>query len=155
NQVWHNETRLPAFRIVPENDAVFVAEPVAEIVADAAKLGAAGGGLKFASVRLHAKIAPAEFDLFAALSAFNDIVTDAACAVDPAIQAPRESIHLPLLVFRAETSEENFFHVGLAVAIGVFGIDDVRGRAYKSSPPPGHYSGGIGQMVEENRGLVI
>ena len=63
---------------MPENDAVFVAEPVAEIVADAAKLGAAGGGLKFASVRLHAKIAPAQILAAIGLADFNGIVIDAA-----------------------------------------------------------------------------
>src|SRR5882724_649415 len=122
---------------MPEDDAVLIAEPVAKIIAHPAELRAAGGRLKFAGIGLHSKITAADLDFFAALNAFNNIVTDAAGAVDPAIEAPGEAIHLPLLIFRAKAGEEDFFHVRPAVAIRIFGIENVRRSAHKSPPLPG------------------
>src|SRR5439155_17671824 len=118
-------------------------------------LRAAGGGLEFAAIGLHAEITATDFYFPSGLNAFNDIVTDASCAVNPPIEAPGEAVHFPLLIFRAETGEEHFFHISLAVAVGDLGIENVRSCAYKSPPLPGHHAGGIGQVIEENRGLVI
>ena len=103
-----------AEHVMPKRVAVLDAEPVAPVIAIAAKLR--GAGLRFEKmlIRSNAKIAAAECDSLSRGGRFDlsaDAVTgvvSSACAVDPVIDAPPKAVDPELLVAFIETGEEHF-----------------------------------------------
>ena len=59
-----------------------------------------------------------------------------------------------LLVSFAEASEENFLPVGLAVAVGILGIEDVGRAGDEDSLAPRCHAGRKAETVEEHGRLV-
>ena len=60
-----------------------------------------------------------------------------------------------LLVPFDEAGEQHFAMVGLAVAVAVLGVEDVRGARDQDTLSPGHHAGREAEPVEERRLLVI
>ena len=69
-----------------------------------------------------------------AVEALDRPAEQAARAVDPAVEAVFQAVHAGLVVVGAEAAEEFLHHVGLAVAVGVLGVEDVRGGADRARP---------------------
>ena len=113
-------------------NAVVAAELVAPVVAHAALLREAGGRLEHALVRLDAKVAISEYDLFARFLAVNRAADQAVRAVHPVVQAVRKTVHARLKILGGEASIERA-NVGLAVAVGVLGVK-ISGAAQMSTP---------------------
>ena len=60
-----------------------------------------------------------------------------------------------LLVAFGEAGVEDFAAVGLAVAVGVLGVEDIRGAGDEYAVTPGHHAGGERQVVEEDGRFVV
>ena len=76
-------------------------------------------------------------------------------AVDPAVQAELEAVEPVLLVALDEAGEEHLAMVGLAVAVAVLGIEDVRGARDQHAFRQGITPVGKPEAVEERRLLVV
>ncbi len=72
-------------------------------------------------------------------------------AVDPAVEAQLEAVEPVLLVALDEAGEEDLAMVGLAVAVAVLGVEDVRGARDQDALAPGHDAGREAESVEEGR----
>ena len=76
-------------------------------------------------------------------------------AVNPVIQSEAQAVDARLIVLRRETCEQFRHHIGLAVAVGVLGVDDVRRGADEHTLAPRRDAGGEGKALEENGRLVV
>src|SRR5262245_26789575 len=133
---------------------VLAAEPVAPVVTRPALLRPAGGRLDLAGVGLDAEVAVADFEL-RAVEVRDRTAEKAAGAVDPAVQAVLEAVDAGLVVVRAEAGEELLDDVGLAVAVGVLGVEDVGGGADEHAVSPDGDAGWEGDIVEKDLRRVV
>src|SRR5262249_35969619 len=144
---------------------VVAAEPVAPVVAAAAVLTLPGDGLELAGVGLEAEVAAA--DVHAphplplspwgrgepgrrgareSLHALDDAAGVAVGAVDPVVEAPRQTVDAMLLIAFDEAGEEDDLLVGFAVAVGVFGVENVRGAGNEHALAPRKDAGWIAEI---------
>ena len=72
-------------------------------------------------------------------------------AVDPAVEAPLEAVHERLDVLGAEPGEDDLLLVGHAVAVGVPGVQDVRGHRDEDPAVVGQHARRPRQAVDEDR----
>ena len=141
--------------IVPAPVGVVVAEPVAPVVAVPAELSLAALRFEFASVGPESEVSAVDRDRLAGLGGTDHASAVAVGSVDPAIEAELEPIEPVLLVPWPESCEEHVATVGLAIAVGVLGIEDVR-RAGDDDPfPPRNQAGGEAEAVEERGRFVV
>src|SRR5437762_2962311 len=108
--------------------AVVVAEPVAPIIAAASKLGAPGLGIDQALVRPNAKIPTVDVHHGPSLDGLDPAAAVAVGAVDPVIESPREAVDAMLLIAFHEAGIERDAYVGLAITVGILGIENLRDR---------------------------
>src|SRR5437870_11791044 len=120
--------------------AVGTDETVAPIVERVAILPHAGDRFVAIVDQVEAKIHAAEVDWLGAGSA---AALDLAAAksvgdVDPVIESQNRMADAQLRVLGGEALEQDLALVGLAVAVGVAQVDDVRRGRYHDPAPPGH-----------------
>ena len=72
-------------------------------------------------------------------------------AVNPVVQAPRQSIHAQLLVAEAEAGEQNTPLIRAAIAVRIAEIPDVRRGRDQHAAAPRQHAIGKRQMVREHR----
>src|SRR5262249_6542664 len=123
--------------------------------AAAAVLRLAGLQLDVAGVGPDAEVAAAEVDHLAGLERLDAAAAVAVGAVDPVVQAPDKAVDAVLLVALHETGVEDNFLVGLAVAVGVLGVEDVRGAGDQHTLAPRQHAGRVAEVVEEDGRLVV
>src|SRR5262249_49594896 len=87
-------------RIMPEQGAVVVPEPIVEIVAHSSHLADAGQRFDFARVRPIAEVATTQVDFLAGLPASHFAAEQAAAPVEPAVKAPGKAVHSRLIIVR-------------------------------------------------------
>src|SRR5581483_1538973 len=160
--------------VVPHRVGVVITEPVAPVVAGPAELRLPRLCLDQSLVRLDTKIAAADVDGLTPPRCtgwpltpgpfprrgegryhLDDAARIAVGAVEPAVESPGEAVGAVLLVALAEAGEQDDLVVGLAVAVGVLGVEDVRSTDDDHALAPGMHAGGIAEVVEEDRGLVV
>src|SRR5262249_49780444 len=124
-------------RVLPGPDGVAVAEPVAPIVAGPAVLRLAALGFEGSVVGPGAEVAALDVAGLARLDGFDLAAAVAVGAVDPAVEAVLEAVDEVLRVPLSEAGEQDLAMVGLAVAVAVLGIDNVRGRGDEHALLPG------------------
>ena len=128
---------------VPEVLAVGGGEPVLPVVGGQAVLPAAGRRLQTAGLlgmEADAAAAQATTAGMAGFSAERDRAAVAAGAsVDPVIEAPLQAVEQLLDVVQVEAGVEGAATVGLAVAIGVFEVEEVRGDRDEQAAFPRHH----------------
>src|SRR5262249_2934462 len=112
-------------RVVPQERAVVATEPIAPVVPHPSLLRAAGGGLDLAGGGRDADVGAAERQSRAG-EVGDRPAEEAARAVDPAIEPILQAVDARLVVVRAETRKELLDDIGLAIAISVLGVEDVR-----------------------------
>src|SRR5262249_23704909 len=76
-------------------------------------------------------------------------------AVEPVVQAVIKAIGAMLLIAFHEAGEQYFAHVGLAVAVGVFRVKNIRGGADNHAFAPGDDAVGEIDAFQKNSGLVV
>src|SRR5208337_5132977 len=101
------------------------------------------------------EVAALDVDDLARLDRANRAPTVAVCPVDPTVEPEVEAVEAVLLVPLAKPGEEELAMVGLAVAVAVLGVEDVRGRGDKHPPSPGHHAGGKRQAFQERGRFVV
>ncbi len=101
------------------------------VVTISAVLRRAGQRFNSAGIWLESKIATADVDFLAserrldlALCTIATMMASAG-AVDPVIQADAQAIDTQLLVPFKKPRKECSLEIGLAIAIGIFGVDDI------------------------------
>src|SRR5208283_5500241 len=104
---------------------------------------------------LEPEVAALDVDDLARLDRANRAPTVAVCPVDPTVEPEVEAVEAVLLVPLAKPGEEKLAMVGLAVAVAVLGVEDVRGRGDEHPAAPGHHAGGKRQAVQERGRLVV
>ena len=114
----------------------------------------AGGRLELARLRTEAEVAAAEFDLLARKRP-NLAAEDAARTVEPIVESPPQAVHAGLSVVRFESGKQHLARLGLAVAVGVFEVDDVGRVANDGAFLPDEHVGGKLQAIAEGRRLVV
>src|SRR5262245_37686559 len=107
-----------------------------------------------ATVGMNAKITAANIHFLTGLLRDDVAVTVTVGDVDPVVEPPHETIDPVLLVPLDEAGVKDFAAVGLAVAISVFGIENVGGGRDENSLSPGKDASGEADF-EKNRGFVV
>src|SRR5262249_14343536 len=115
----------------------------------------AAGQLHLAGVRLDAEVAAADVERLASLRRLHHAAAVAVGAVDPVVEPPDEAVDAVLLIAREEAGEQDLALIGLAIAIRVLGVEDVRGRGPEHALPPRQAAGREADVVEEDGGLVV
>ena len=141
--------------IVPADDAVVVAEPVAIIIPPLAILAASGLDLKLTGHGMKAEVIGGELDLFSCFLHHDVAAAVAVGTVEPAVESPAETIDEMLRIAGGETGEPCFTLIALAIAIRVFGIKNIRNAGDKDSAFPEGEPGRVLEAIEKERGLVI
>src|SRR5262249_41916898 len=75
--------------------------------------------------------------------------------VDPVVEPPHRAVDAVLLVALDEAAVERDALVGLAVAVGVLGVEDLRGTRHDDALAPGHDAGWEADAFEEDGRLVV
>ncbi len=75
--------------------------------------------------------------------------------MNPIVQPVNQAVNAGLIVVRAKAAIEYAANVGRAVAIGVFGIQNVRGGAYQHALSPGRHAGGKGNAVQKHATRIV
>ena len=141
--------------IVPEPGGIFVAEPVAPIVAMPAKLRLALDKFKLTGVGLETKVVAAEIRRFAGRHRLDSSTAAAIGCVNPVVEAVFEAINAMLLIALVETDENRFAHVGLAVTIGVCGVKNFRRGADEHALAPDHDAVREIDVLQKHRRFVV
>src|SRR5262249_28734437 len=129
------------------------AEPVAQVVADPALLREPRDRLQLARVRLDAEVAVAE-RVGLAVETLDLAAEEAAGAVDPTVEAALQAVHSGLVGRRPEAAAELLRDVGLAVAVGVLRVEDIRGGADQHALAPDGHAGRERDLVQKDSRLV-
>src|SRR5207302_2715190 len=125
---------------------------VAPVVAAAAELRLAGDRLELAGVGLETEVAAADVDDLAGLDRLDHAARVAVGAVEPVVEAPDQAVDAVLLIALPEAGEEHFL---LDRATNRLCIEDVRRARDNHALAVGRDAGGIAELVEEHRGLVV
>jgi hypothetical protein len=118
-------------------------------------LADAAFGLELAGVGLEAEVAGAERDRRILGRARHQRARDPARTVDPAVEAVAQAVHAGLVVVRREAGQERLHLVGLAVAVGVAGEEDVGRCADEHAVAPDRHARGERERLEEDRARVV
>ena len=76
-------------------------------------------------------------------------------AVNPIVEAERQTVYSRLVIVRREAGEKFLHHVGPPVAIRVFGVKNVRRGANENAFAPRKDAGWKWKIIEEQRGVVV
>ena len=123
---------------MPGPDGIIVAKPASPVVAMTAILGLAALGFELAGVGPEPEIVAADRRRRSRLERADPPAAVAVGAIDPAVQPQLEPVEPMLLVSLGKAREENLAAVGLAVAVGILGVKDIRAQAIKTPPRHGH-----------------
>ena len=137
--------------------AVVAGEAVSPVVEAVAELTAARGRLEARAVGLEAEVAATDRD---GLVVRPRRVADVAAvaprdAVNPAVEAPLEAVHERLDVLGPEAGEDDLLLVGHPVAVGVAGVQDVRGHRDEDPSVVGQHARRPRQVVDEDRAPLV
>ena len=136
--------------------AVGVAEPVVPVVAIAAVLRHAGLRIEQALVGPDAEVATVGVHHVARLAQFDlPILSVAMRAVDPAVESPLEPVDAMLRIALDESVIEHFAFVGLAVAVGVLGVENVGSARDQNAIAPRHHAIRKAQVVEKHGRAIV
>ena len=130
-------------------------EPVSPIVTCCGELCLAGAGVNQALGRPDPKVAAVDAGGVACKEGTDLSAAVTIGAVDPVVEAPQQRVHPVLLVAEAEAGIELLCSVGLAIPIGIFGVDDVRCGGDEYTLVPGVYPVGEIEPLEEDSRLVV
>src|SRR6266568_7649824 len=131
-------------------------ESIAPVIERIAPLAAARDGGKLAGSGIEAEVAAAQIHgrHVGMLEGFDGAAGVGSSAIDAIVQAPVQVVGD--LISVAVKAGENFLaYVGLAVAIGIFEIEDVRGGNDKDAAVPAGDAGGPGDVVGEDGGFFV
>ena len=142
-------------RVVPADGRVVIAEPVAPVVAAAAKLSLPGLRLEGERVGVKAEVTPTDVDGKIFTRGTDDASAVAVGRVDPVVQPVLKSVHAMLLVALDESGEEYFGFVSPEIAVGVAGEQDVRCSTDEDAVAPRYHTARVRQGVEENGRVVV
>ena len=134
---------------VPNQRSVVVSEPLAEIVSDPSLLAHTRERLESTAFRLEAEIALSGVGLGSRAVRSDRPAEETSRAVDPAIEAPTQSIDPGLEVVGGEARQEH-----VAGSLTWPDPTDFRRGAHQHSVLPGHQSGGEGKSVGHDLGPV-
>ena len=81
--------------------------------------------LEHAAIGIDAKVAIAQFERLVAGEALDLAAKQAAGAVDPAVESVDQAVDAALIVVRGKAAEEFLDDVGSAVAVGIFGVQNI------------------------------
>ncbi len=69
------------------------------------------------------------------------------CNIDPVVEAGHGIVHGVLWIGHRESGEHDAADIGLAIAIGVFEIQQVRRISDQDALLPAHHAGGHGELI--------
>src|SRR5262249_3911446 len=151
---WHNNARLGSGhtgvppnisvgqRIKAQERPVVAAKPVVPIISHAALLCQTGHRFELAGVGVQAKLLVADVDLLAANGATDHTAEQPVCSINPVVESEAEAVDPGLVIIRVESTEQSLDDVGPTVAIGVFGVENIRrGTNQRALAPRGHACG--------------
>ena len=140
--------------VMPHPVRVVVAEPIAPVIAPAAKLCLACDGFELAG-DFKAEIESVDVHAFAGGLAGNRAAAVAVGGVDPVVQPERKTVHAMLLVALAKTREEHTPDIGLPITGGVLSIKDVGCGTNEDALTPCEDAVGEVEPIEEQGGFLI
>src|SRR5262249_26044824 len=140
---------------MPHRVAVVAAEPVAPVVATAAVLRLSRHGVEVAVIGANAQVAAGDVDGLAGLRRLDASAAIAVGDVDPVVEAPRQRVDAVLLVALDKAAVEDNLPVGLAVAVGVLGVENLGGAGHDDALAPRHNAGWKADLVEENSRFIV
>src|SRR5439155_26964671 len=86
--------------------------------------------------KTHPEVAPADIHRRPGLFYADRLTHNAVRPVDPAVQPPAQALPQCLRVLRRKAGAQHLLMVGLAVAVGVFRIENLRRRAVENALAP-------------------
>ena len=117
---------------------VVISKPVSPIIPNSSVLGCAGGSLQLSSSGYETKTFSSQGKRLFGPSAGYQAFKQSRRAVDPVIEAVRESIHTCLIVSCIEARKKHLAHVSVSVLIRIFGVEDLGSCADECPIAPSH-----------------
>src|SRR4051812_14411324 len=111
---------------MPKPVRIVCAEPVSPIIAMSPVLCLAAFGFELACVRTKAEITSVDINDFAGQNGRYLPTAVTICAVEPVVQTIIKAVGTMLRIAWMKAGEQNFFHIRSAVAVGVFGVEQIR-----------------------------
>src|SRR5262249_48480120 len=130
-------------------------EPVTPVVGTATVLRLSRHGVEVAAVGPDAQVAARDVHGLARLCRADAAAAIAVGHVDPVVEAPGQCVDTVLLVALDETGIEDDLLIGLAVAIGVLRVENLRGSGHEDALTPRHDTGRKADVIEKDRRLVV
>src|SRR5207248_2860731 len=122
--------------VMKQRMAVVAAEPVAPVVRISAILRHSGFELHQSLIRPDAQIFSAQIEPGIALPGLNDTAAPAVSAVNPVIESPAQRVDAKLRIPFFESFKERLVKVRFAVAVAIFGVENLRrGRDDRAVAP--------------------
>ena len=140
---------------MPEPGRVFIAKPVAPVVAATAKLGLPFHQFKFAGVGFESQIVPAQIGRLARGGGPDGAAAAAVGCVDPVVEPVFEAVDPMLLISLVEADQDRFAHVGPAITVGVFRVKNLRRGADEHPLAPDHDAIREINVLQEHRCFVV
>ena len=143
-------------RRVEQQLAVLVGKIVAPVVAGTSLLRAAAAlQLEQVTIGIHAEVADAQLHFQTRfVGAMNRAAEQPVGSMNPVVEPVAQAVHAGLPVAGIEAGEDHFADVGLAVAVGVLGVNDVGRRADQHPLLPHGDAVGKVDVVEKDGRLV-